>query len=397
LFTRRWRDRDTARALAALDKTLRLDERATTAWELLRRNETKAVALLVLRQAADRLQSFDARALFPRSWDWHAWLLAPLIALWLAMLFFDIRFQPRGVVPAPASALAQKLREFARELQEKAQRERLPKTLAAARELEKSAQRAIDAGTADEHFRNELAGMGKKMAAERSAARHARFGMAESRRELDDLRAEIEAARELFDRAAGEVQPWQERLAGMSQLKKQIDRLDQRALGAQGLSAADMEAFLDKLDRDVTGELDRRALVDAEEFLKRMEQRGERQRGDGRERPANDDQKKSPGERGLEKNVGTTPGTAPGEQSGKASAPDFQGGRRDRVKGMIGEGERRSTFFKAKPAPGKSALSQDEVIASYQRQAEAELATEKIPGELKDTIRNYFLSLEKAK
>ena len=77
LFTRRWRDQDTARALAALDKTLRLDERATTAWEFLRRNETKAVALLVLREAGDRLKGFDARALFPRSWGWHCYLLAP--------------------------------------------------------------------------------------------------------------------------------------------------------------------------------------------------------------------------------------------------------------------------------------------------------------------------------
>ena len=67
------------------------------------------------------------------------------------------------------------------------------------------------------------------------------------------------------------------------------------------------------------------------------------------------------------------------------------------MKGTIGEGERSATFFKAKPAPGKSRLSQDEVIASYRRQAESELDTEKIPGELKDTIRNYFLSLEKAK
>ena len=63
----------------------------------------------------------------------------------------------------------------------------------------------------------------------------------------------------------------------------------------------------------------------------------------------------------------------------------------------IGEGERSTTFVKAKHAPGKSALSQDEVIGSYRRQAEAELATEKIPGELKDTIKSYFLSLEKAK
>ena len=41
--------------------------------------------------------------------------------------------------------------------------------------------------------------------------------------------------------------------------------------------------------------------------------------------------------------------------------------------------------------------SQDEVIASYRRQAEAELGTERIPEELKGTIRNYFLSLEKSK
>ena len=67
------------------------------------------------------------------------------------------------------------------------------------------------------------------------------------------------------------------------------------------------------------------------------------------------------------------------------------------MKGTIGEGERSATFFKAKPAPGKSRLSQEEVIASYRRQAESELDTEKIPGELKDTIRNYFLSLEKTK
>jgi hypothetical protein len=65
------------------------------------------------------------------------------------------------------------------------------------------------------------------------------------------------------------------------------------------------------------------------------------------------------------------------------------------VKGVIGEGERSATFFKAKPAPGKSRLSQDELTSSYRRQAETELATERIPEELKDTIKDYFLSLEK--
>ena len=42
---------------------------------------------------------------------------------------------------------------------------------------------------------------------------------------------------------------------------------------------------------------------------------------------------------------------------------------------------------------GKSEVSQDEVIASYRRQAEVELNTERVPEALKETIKNYFLSL----
>jgi len=49
--------------------------------------------------------------------------------------------------------------------------------------------------------------------------------------------------------------------------------------------------------------------------------------------------------------------------------------------------------LKAKPSAGKSEIPQDEVIASYRRQAEAELNTERVPEALKETIKNYFLSL----
>ena len=102
--------------------------------------------------------------------------------------------------------------------------------------------------------------------------------------------------------------------------------------------------------------------------------------------------------RRLEKNAGSAAGTAPGENSGQApSLPEFRGGRRDQVKGTIGEGERTATYFRGKAAPGTIELSQDEVMSRYRRQAEAELATERIPVELKDTIRDYFLSLDRSK
>ena len=390
LFARRWRDQDTARALAALDKSLRLDERATTAWELLRRNDSRGVALLVLRQASDKLKSFDGRALFPRSWSWHGYFIGPLLALCLAMLWYGAGFQTTGAGPDQPPSLSQKLREFARRLQEKAQSENLPQTLKTGRELEKAAQRSIDSKMADEPFRNELSGMTQKMAEARKAAGQSPFEAAASRQQLEDLRAELEAARDLFNPPDGAGQSWEDRLGGLTQLKNQLDK--QRA---QGLSPGEMKSFLDKLEQQVGGELDRRTLLEAEQFLQQLAQRGQGQPGETQARAGgNEEQEAGDGQR--ERKAGSAPGEEPGKHLEKPpSLPEFQGGARAEVKGKIGEGERSGVVFKAKPAPGKSKLSQDEVIASYRRQAEAELNTEKIPEELKDTIKNYFLSLEK--
>ena len=81
----RWRLVDSARALARVDKTLRLDERALTAWELLERNETRAAALMVLKQAGEKLTNLDPKALFRRSWSWQAYCALPLLLLWLGL------------------------------------------------------------------------------------------------------------------------------------------------------------------------------------------------------------------------------------------------------------------------------------------------------------------------
>jgi hypothetical protein len=396
---RRWRDADTARSLATLDKTLRLGERATTAWEIVRRNETKAVALLVLRQAADKLKSLEPRTLFPRVWSWHGYFIAPLLALWLAMFWFEAGLNSSPVNSSGPSSLSQKLREFARNLQEKAQSESLPQTLKAGRELEKMAQRGMESKTGDEEFKTELAGMAKKLAEDRSNAAQTPFGAAESRRQLEDLRAELESMRDLFNSAAGDSsqlgQSWEDRLAGLTQLKRQLDMQER---GAQGMSRGEMKTFLDKLDKQVAGELDRRSLLEAEQYLQQLAQRGQSQPGEAQARAGGSEEETAPGGGQRDRNTGSAPGEEPGKNQEKPpSLPEFQGGARAQVKGTIGEGERSGLIFKSKPTPGKSQLSQEEVIASYRRQAEAELNTEKIPEELKDTIKNYFLSLDKAK
>ncbi len=394
-FTQRWRARDSQRALAALDRSLRLDERATTAWELLQRNETKAVARLVLRQAGDSLKGFDPRARSPRIWSWQGYSIAPLLALWLAMLWFDVGFQPSSVKTATPSSVSQSLREFARKLQEKARSEGLPKTLKASQEMEKLAQRGIADQTEDDQFKRELAGLAKKMAADRSTGGQAPLDVPDSRQQLQDLRAELEASRDLLnlDGAQGPGQNWQDRLTGLTQLKKQLDRQNR---GTQDMSTGEMRSFLDQLDKQVSGELDRRALLEAEEYLQRLAQRGQGNPGEAQARASGDEDDAAPQEGRRDRNTGAAPGEQPGKNLDKPpSLPGFQGGARARVKGEIGEGDRSGIVFKARPAPGKSKLSQDEVIASYRRQAEAELNTERIPAELKDTIKNYFLSLEK--
>jgi hypothetical protein len=391
LYARRWRARDTAQALAALDRSLGLDERAITAWDLLQRNDTRGVALLVLRQASDKLKSLDGRALFPRIWSWHGYLIAPLLALWLATLWYGTGLQTTGAGPGQPPSLSQKLREFARRLQDKAQSEGLPQALKTGGELEKAAQRGMDSKMADEQFRNEMAGMAQKMTEARKAAGQSTFEAAASRRQLEDLRAEIEAARDLAIPQQGAGQSWEDRLGGLAQLKNQLDKQK-----AQGLSPGEMKSFLDKLEQQVAGELDRRTLLEAEQFLQQLAQRGQGQAGEEAQARAGGNEEREAGDGQPERKAGSAPGEEPGKQLEKPpSLPDFRGGARAEVKGKLGEGERSGIVFKAKPAPGKSKLSQDEVIASYRRQAEAELNTEKIPEELKDTIKNYFLSLEK--
>ncbi len=156
--------------------------------------------------------------------------------------------------------------------------------------------------------------------------------------------------------------------------------------------------MLDRLDQQVAGALDRRALIDAQQFLEQMMQPGQGQENNHAAQAAGRGEQDEPGDGVREKNHSNLPGKEPGKNDDSlASLPGFRADTRTQIKGQLGEGESSGVVFKGKPTPGKSALAPQEVVANYRRQAEQELNSEKVPAALKETVRKYFLSLEESK
>ncbi len=398
-IARRWRRQDSARALADLDKALHSEERAVTAWELIQTKADRPAALLVLKQAAERLKMIDLRALFSRSWRWQDYAVIPLLLVWSGVLWFDVDIRLRPDVHAPVQqSLAQKLRQFSRELQEKAGSEGLRQSLQVGRELEKAAQKSIEAKIADEQFKSEIAAMGSKVEAMgKSTGNERSFATAESKQSLQDLKAELEAAQELLnlpDSAKGERELGQsslDRLATLPQLKRQ---LDQQGQANRSPSQNELRSFLDSMDKQVTGELDRRTVLDAQQFLEQLAKQEQREKAETNTRVAGGGEEDLPGEGEKAKSNSNQPGSEPGTKEEIQPAPQLPAAAATRLKGMIGQDNSSGIALKGKPSAGKTEVSQEEMIATYRRQAEQELNTERVPEALKETIRRYFLSLE---
>ena len=395
-----WRPADNARALVRVDKALSCDERAITAWEILAREQKSAAELLVLKEAGVRLNALDPRALFQRRLNWHGYIILPLFALWFALLWFDVGMPSRGgMLPWAPGSKAQKLREFSRELQKKAEQDGLRDSLHIGRELEKVAQQQLAGRASEEPFKRELSAMMKKIEAMgKAGTAEAEFlGVAASQQNLNDLKAELEAARDSlnFPNAAQganqEHQRWLERLGALPQLKRHFDSAGRRA---QGMNQSEIKSFLDKLDRQVTGELDRRTLLDAQQFLEQLIKEGQGDKGKSDLQVAGQRGQELPADAEEGDTESSQAGTEPGKRGDAFQRlPEYQAGAATQPKGVLGAGESSSMILKGKASPSKTALTQDDVIASYRRQAEAELNTERVPEGLKETIKKYFLAL----
>lgn len=400
LYYRRWRAVDATRAVVELDRKLTLDQCAVTAWELAERGDRSAPAQLVFHRSELHLRGLEPRRLFPRQWGWPAYAAAPLLLFWFAFLWFDFDQAFSQQRSSAAQSLAQRLREFARDFQEKAKTEGLSQSLQVGQELEKLAQKNLAGKANDEQLKQDLAGVKQKLdAAGKTGRQNQSIAGAESEQSLRDLKAELEAARDMLNLPDAAKSPspqqWLERLASMPQLRNQLEREPQ---AGKGLGQQELQSLLDRLDRKVAGALDRRALIDAQKFLEQMINQGQvKEKSDGPQIAGRGEQNE-PGDGMQEKNYRNLPGKEPGKNDDNLrSLPQFRADTRSQVKGQLGEGESSSVLFKGKPTPGKSELAPQEVAANYRRQAEQELSSEKIPAALKETVRKYFISLEESK
>src|SRR4029078_3765011 len=128
----------------------------------------------------------------------------------------------------------------------------LRETLNLGRELEKGAQKNLDAKSSEETLKKESAQTAEKFsAAAKGGAGRDSFSTSASEQSLKDLQAEITAARDLLElpessKNADLGQRWGERLAALPQLKRQLEGGEQ---SGQALGQNELKALLDKLEQ----------------------------------------------------------------------------------------------------------------------------------------------------
>lgn len=394
---RPWGRRESLRAIHRLDKTLSLDERAITAWDILGREEESAAQLLVIEETQKKLRAIDPRALFKRRLPWQARFALPLFLLWLLLVWFDfgVRWEGAGKRSGAAS-IAEKLKQFSRELQEKAEAQGLAESRKMAQALREIAEKRLREEIGERELKEKLTGLADKIEdRSRPAAEGADLILpAGSKEALLDLRAELESFKSgLAPGAAikgGKAgREMRERLGSLPRLREEVER---KLSASEEMDQKELQRFLEKLEQALAQELDRRTLSEVGEFLAFLLEGGE---GPGRQEPLSG---RGRGEDEADEEMrarGELPGDRPGQKENlpQAASP-LRARALTQLKGLLGEGKGASLVVKGEPKARESEIAEEEILTSYRRKAEEEIASEKIPEGLKEIIKGYFLSLE---
>jgi hypothetical protein len=392
-FFRRWREIDSLRALSAVDRTLGLEERTITAAEILRQDAPGAPERYVLGEAGDKLKDVDVRALFKRQWSWQALSALPLLLLWLTVVWLGVGADFGARQSGPAS-LAGKLKDFSRELKQKAEAEKLAESLKIAEALRELAEERLAGKTGERALGEKLAAIEKRLGEKIPAGGEDDFDLGSRVSEdLAALKAELEAAKgPLRPGPRASEKDLLERLQALPRLSEAMEQggWPMGNKGAQELQG--LQGFLDKLERDLTGELDRRSLADARDFLSLLLRGGDRGESASEKIPGTGEaaQNRSEERAGGQ---GQFAGDQPGTQARVSQPPPGRARGATELPGILGEGKSSGFDWRGEAKAGASKIPEQEVTAAYRRQVEEDLAVEKIPPALKETVKKYFLSL----
>ncbi len=266
LLLQRWREYDSLRSVYLMDKTLKLEDRAITGWEIIGRNRIEPAERLVLKEAEKRLRDFNPK-LLRRRFAWQ-FVLTPLIfVLWFA--FFGLDFGAgigKGVKAFEPDSAAKKLRDFSIRLKEKADAQGLAESLKMAVALKNLAEKKLAGRMTEANLKDNLAGLGKRIESlERAAGREsAAFLPGATEETLGDLKEELNAlkAGSAPNSPGRETKPGANLLGKINNLPRLREELQRKRLSADELGEDELKNILDKLDAEVSRELELRTLME---------------------------------------------------------------------------------------------------------------------------------------
>jgi hypothetical protein len=420
--------------LIRADRTLKLRERLSTAYELSMSPYPHPLRPIVLQEAARVARSVNPFRVIPsatpRTLRWTPFLLLAIVLV----LVVDFRmFLPRSFIGGDERASAtlyeqgQQLERQGKRLETEARRRGLERSMEAGRRMQSLGQR----------LQNEKVNEREAMARVNSLSEYVRTLEEELKKMavLEDVA--LNKVREVMVNQAsvsGEVQ----RLLGMmgrgklspSEMRNLQERL--QSLGQQGVLDERLSEALNQLrDGDLEGAremLENYLLQDqmAQDFehLQRAERALDRSYEHGHDAGEEMDLEapgRDSGEDGEYEMAGDPHGGSGGlpddfegddylGSEGMGSNSSMGAGRgseseashghvaeakspASRITGQTGEGGVRRSYVRALPLKADAAIPLEEVITTYQKRAEESLLREEIPPNNRDLVRAYFLAI----
>ena len=389
-----WGSKESLRAILRLDKTLRLQERALTAWEILRRGGRRPAELLVLEETAANLKAVDVKGLFERRLSWHFFVAPPVLLLWALIAWFGVDFHLDWSRESRGASIAKKLKEYSLGLHDRAKENKLTESLEVARALEEVAEKGLKGRIGEEELRTDLTDVAQGIGDQLAAFQGGAGSLPQlSKEALSKLKSDVGELKDALSRPnalPGKGMQGGDVLKKLDSLSPFKGETGNKPLSGDNMDQKQVRDFIEQLNRRAATEMDRRNLTEAQQFLLLLldgmdgdaTRPMEKQSRMGSSSPSKDDSAK-----------GSLPGDQPGKKGPKVQYPQFRAQAATHLKGLFGKGSSAGVTLRGEFQGRESKVPQDEIVTVYQRQVEGELSSEEIPQDLKETVKSYFLSL----